>query len=185
MKPLPIDFAPRSLRRTLAQQASLAGLLTCAGIGLGLLATLGAGLAAYQLAQERATLSALALREQARQRRSAPPVAPPPAMALPAAQAAAINRIILQLNLPWRDVQLAVARATPASVALLSLEPDAGRQRLKIMAEAGSSNAMFAYLRALQQQALFASVTLTRHETNEQDANNPIRLQIEAQWVPQ
>ena len=41
------------------------------------------------------------------------------------AQAAAVNGAILQLNLPWRDLQDALAAATPASIALLALEPDA------------------------------------------------------------
>ncbi len=187
MKRLALDFAPRSLRAMLAQQTRRTGLAVLLGAVLGLGLVLSAVLGGYRLMQARESRLAQAQQDQmqqAREARSAARAAPAPQPALPAAQAAAINRAILQLNLPWRELQHAVALATPASVALLSLEPDAGKRVLRIMAEARSSDVMFEYLRALQQQALFAAVTLTRHEVNEQDANNPVRFQIEAQWVP-
>jgi hypothetical protein len=44
------------------------------------------------------------------------------------AQADAVNAAVMQLNLPWRALHDAVAAATPASIALLALEPDARKR---------------------------------------------------------
>jgi Tfp pilus assembly protein PilN len=101
------------------------------------------------------------------------------------AQAAAVNAAILQLNLPWRALHDAVKAATPPTVALLALEPDARRRTLRITAEARGSDEMLAYVDRMQRQDWFADVALTRHEINEQDPNRPIRFQLDAQWRPQ
>ena len=99
------------------------------------------------------------------------------------AQAAAVNAAILQLNLPWRDLQDALASATPPDVALLALEPDARKRVLKITAETTSSDAMVAYVAQLKQQELFGTrVQLLRHEINALDPNKPLRFQLEARW---
>jgi Tfp pilus assembly protein PilN len=106
------------------------------------------------------------------------------APALSAAEAAAVNAVVMQLNLPWRDLRTAVRDATPPSVALLALEPDARKRALRVTAEAKTSEHMIAYVERLKQQALFESVVLSRHEINEQDPNRPIRFQLDAQWRP-
>lgn len=111
-----------------------------------------------------------------------PVVAPAPKVILAPAQANAINDAIMQLNLPWRDLAEAVRDATPASVALLALDPDAKRRTLRITAEARTSDDMLAYVTQMQAVGLFSSVVLTRHEVMEQDPNRPLRFQISAQW---
>lgn len=52
---------------------------------------------------------------------------------------------------------------------------------LKISAEAESAQDMLAYLAFLNQQPLFRSVYLVKHETAASD-NAPYRFQLEAQW---
>ncbi|KAB8046963.1 hypothetical protein GCN74_28320, partial [Janthinobacterium sp. FT14W] len=109
--------------------------------------------------------------------------APAPQAPIAPAQAAAVNTAILQLNLPWRDVQDALASATPPGIALLALEPDARKRVLKITAETTGSDAMVAYIAQLKQQELFgARVQLLRHEINALDPNKPLRFQLEAHW---
>jgi hypothetical protein len=76
----------------------------------------------------------------------------------------------------------AVQAATPATIALLALEPDARKSSVRITAEAKNSDDMIAYVEALQRVEWFTTVLLARHEINEQDANRPIRFQIDAQW---
>ena len=99
------------------------------------------------------------------------------------AQAAAVNAAILQLNLPWRDLQDALASATPPAIALRALDPDARKRVLKITAETTGSDAMVAYVAQLKQQELFGTrVQLLRHEINELDPNRPLRFQLEARW---
>ena len=177
MKPLRIDFAPPSLRRTLFQLHPA----LLAGAALGLMLCLSAAVAGYQLlSAQRAHAQQL---RHAAQRQASRATAPAPAIPIPAAQAGAVNAAAMQLNLPWRDLQDAVAAATPATVALLALEPDAGKRVLKLSAEAKSSDAMFAYIQELKEQPFFSNVALTRHEIQVQDANQPIRFQLEAQWV--
>lgn len=182
MTPLRIDFAAPSARRTLflLQPAALA----CAV--LGVLLCLGAAVAGYRLVgAERAHAAQLRQAEE-RQARRVTRIAPAaPAVLVSPAQAAAVNGAVMRLNLPWRELQDAIATATPRGVALLALEPDARKRLLKITAEARTSDAMISYLHALRQQELFSSVLLTRHEINDQDANQPIRFQVDAQWAAQ
>jgi hypothetical protein len=178
MKKVSIDFAPRSLRRTLS-------CITPAALGFAVLALglcLSVGYGAWHYLQESRAYEAQLVAARARIRA---PVPVPVAMRRPAmseSQAAAVNAAIMQLNLPWRALNAAVLGATPATVALLSLEPDARKRTLRITAEARGSDDMIGYVEQLQRQDWFASVSLTRHEVNEQDPNRPIRFQIEAQW---
>jgi hypothetical protein len=149
---------------------------------LGMLLCAQAGYAGYQLAGQRAARDAyerhLQERRAARLQVRAAPVIP-----IPEPQAAAINAAVLQLNLPWRELQEAVAAATPPAVAMLSMEPDARKSIVKLSAEVKNSEDMIAYIEALKQQEFFSNVVLTRHETMELDPNRPIRFQVEAAWV--
>jgi Tfp pilus assembly protein PilN len=120
--------------------------------------------------------------------RARAPVVLPAAMRqppVPQAQADAVNAAILQLNLPWRALRDALQAATPPSVALLALEPDARKHTLRITAEVRGSDEMIGYVEQLQHQDWFVSVTLARHEINDQDPNHPIRFQVDAQWREQ
>lgn len=183
MKRIRIDFAEPGLRRTLFHTPRLAWVLLGAGIALCVPAAL---LASQYLAEERAFEAELAARR--------PAAASPSPLALQAAaraprvspaQAGAVNAAIMQLNLPWRDLHDAVAAATPPTVALLALEPDAKRRVLRITAEARGSDDMLAYIERMGRLDWFEGVALTRHEINEQDPNRPIRFQFDAQWRPQ
>lgn len=181
MKRLRIDFAPPGLQRTLHRTSALAWVLaTCA-----LLLCLGAGLLGMRLLAQQnndaatlATLATLGARANVAQKVAvAAPVAP-----ISELQAGAVNTAIMQLNLPWRALHDAIGAATPASIAMLALEPDARRRSIKITAEAKSADDMIAYVEALKEQEFFTGVALTRHEINELDPVKPIRFQLEAEW---
>ncbi|MEX5747331.1 PilN domain-containing protein [Massilia sp. X63] len=179
MKRTHIDFAPRTLRRTLFRvPPRFAGfVLATAGLCFVLLAQL----LGYQ--EERAQLAALQAAIAMRANAMRPlPVAAQPAFTVPEAQAQAVNDAVMQLNLPWRDLVEAVSAATPSNVALLALEPDARRRSLRITAEARNSDDMLAYVARMQEQGWFASVALVRHEIAEQEPNRPLRFQLSAQW---
>ena len=179
MKQLHIDFSSPSLQRTLHRT----GALSWAMVAVALLLCAAAGWTGWRLLQQQqadqATLAAARLR-------AAVPAPAPVGKATPPVtevQASAVNAAILQLNLPWRALHDAIADATPAEIAMLALEPDARKRSMKITAEAKSSDAMIGYVEELKKQELFGSVSLTRHEVNEQDPARPIRFQIEAEWV--
>jgi Tfp pilus assembly protein PilN len=179
MKRTAIDFAPRSLRRTLFRTPgrSAALLFNLVVLGGVVLSQFGR----YQ--DEREQLDALNAALAARSSAARPvAVAAPAGLAVPEAQAQAVNDAVMQLNLPWRDLHEAVRAATPANVALLALEPDAKRRTLRITAETRNSDDMLAYVADMQAQGWFGAVTLVRHEIAEEDPNRPLRFQVSAQW---
>ena len=177
MTRLHIDFAPPSLRRTWFR---LHPALLAAGL-CGLALCLGAAAAAWQVAQQREERGQLIeLRARAAARLVLPAAAPK--AAIPLLQAAAVNAAIVQLNVPWSGLQDAVEAATPATVALLALEPDAKKRLLQISAEVKTAQDMVTYIEQLKQQELFTSVILNHHETNLLDPNRPLRFQLQAQW---
>jgi Tfp pilus assembly protein PilN len=177
MRKVRIDFAPPSLARSLLRTPRPAWAIVWA---LGFTAL---SLAFAHAGLERRQREIALLQAQSQVRTQAPPAAAvavrPP---VPEAQAAAVNAAVLQLNLPWRALHDAVQAGTPASIALLALEPDARRNTVRITAEAKRSDDMIAYVEALQKVEWFSAVTLARHEINEQDPNRPIRFQLDAQW---
>lgn len=179
MTRLDIDFAPPGWRRSLHRVPAWAW---CAGV-LGAALAVTAVWAGSAALQRQHASEARWLRAQQRVAQATQGAVPVAQAAIVPAQAAAVNAAILQLNLPWRDVQDALASATPPAVALLALEPDARKHILKITAETTGSDAMVAYVAQLKQQELFdGRVQLLRHEINALDPNRPLRFQLEARW---
>ncbi|QYF93999.1 hypothetical protein KY495_01810 [Massilia sp. PAMC28688] len=178
MKAMPIDFSPPSLARILYRTRRRDWVL----LSVALLLALAAAWLGWRLWEQQQLDAAQqhAALERASVRVTAPVVVAPVAISEP--RAAAVNAAVMQLNLPWRALHDAIGAATPATIAMLALEPDARRRSIKITAEAKSSDTMIAYVEALKEQETFSAVTLTRHEINEQDPNRPIRFQIEAEW---
>lgn len=174
-----IDFAPPGIRRTLHRTPPRLIYLVPVVLALWIPAVLMGQHYLEQKQELQALQAALAAR------RAPPPVVvsgAAPAVTLAPAAASAVNAAVLQLNLPWSDLAAALAESTPASIALLALEPDAKRRTVRISAEAKSSDEMLAYLARLQANGWFRSVVLVRHEVMEQDPNRPLRFQISAGW---
>jgi len=179
MTRLDIDFAPPNWRRSLHRVPAWAWFT--GALGVALIAT--AVWAGSDALQRQKASEARWLGAQQRVAQAAQGPAPVAQVPIAPAQAAAVNAAILQLNLPWRDLQDALASATPPAIALLALEPDARKRVLKITAETTGSDAMVAYIAQLKQQELFGSrVQLLRHEINALDPNKPLRFQLEARW---
>jgi Tfp pilus assembly protein PilN len=181
MRKVRIDFAPPSLRRTLyrAPRGTWSLLLAV----LVLAGPLASSIAQYRgLQRAEAQRAMLAQAQAARTRKAVQAPVAAPVRAVPPAQAGAVNAAVQQLNLPWRGLHDAVQAATPATIALLALEPDAKKSSVRITAEAKSSDDMIAYVGQLQRIEWFSTVLLARHEINEQDKNRPIRFQVDAQW---
>lgn len=174
-----IDFAPASVRRTLFHAHPTVLALLALGAALCVTAGLGGARLFEQQQEHAARLRHLQERVAAMSARPAPVAR----VEIPAAQAAAVNSAILQLNLPWRELQDAVQGATPPTIALVALEPDARKQVLKITAEAQSSDAMVDYVAALKQQETFSAVALSRHEIQQAAPNRPLRFELEATWL--
>jgi Tfp pilus assembly protein PilN len=181
MKAMRIDFAQAGWRAMLHRVHP--GVLV--GAAAGVLLCAAAAVLTMQAMQQRAEREERLRLQQQKQAAALRAPARLPETAIPEAQAAAVNAAILQLNLPWRDLQDAVASATPQGIALLALDPEPRKRLLKITAEARSSDEMVAYIEQLKQQEFFVGAALVRHEINEQDPNRPLRFQVEAQWRAQ
>ncbi|MFC5550652.1 PilN domain-containing protein [Massilia aerilata] len=182
MKKVNIDFAPPSLARSILRTPRHSWVVLWI-VFVVAMAQSGAHAGLRREQGEVALLRAQAqaqVRTQAQARAAPAPVRAP----VPEAQANAVNAAVLQLNLPWRALHDAVQAGTPASIALLALEPDARRSTVRITAEAKSSDDMIAYVEQLQKGDWFSAVSLARHEINEQDPNRPIRFQLDARWRP-
>lgn len=155
-----------------ARAAAVAALLAA-------MATLAAvGWHAVVLQQQRSALEAQvqARLAQTQSRQIKPTAGPPP---LSAAQVDAWNSVIRQINAPWPAIFDLLEERTPRDIALLSVEPEVRRGVLRITAEARTLEALLDYAHVLRGSALVADVTLVRHETNEQDAQQPVRLSLD------
>jgi Tfp pilus assembly protein PilN len=90
-----------------------------------------------------------------------------------------LNTVIRQLNTPWQDLFDQLEKTTPADIALISIEPDAKRATIRFVAEAKRLETLLAYASDLQQQGVLGRLTYSKHETNDQDSNKPVRLSFE------
>ncbi|HXA46702.1 MAG TPA: PilN domain-containing protein [Burkholderiaceae bacterium] len=178
MKTIHIDFAPNTLSRTLYQTRPLAWLCIVGALIAGIGTALHAHTKLDAIAVQDAALRRAQITLDQHQRQQ--PVIK--AVAITDDQAAAVNTAIAQLNIPWRDVFNAIEAATPKTIALVSLQPDAKRGLVTVVAEAKSSDDMIAYIEQLKKQSFLTGVWLSKHEINEQDPNKPLRFQLDVQW---
>lgn len=177
MKQIHIDFAPDTVKRSVLRTKPVSWLLAA----IGLILCLSASVKFVLLAQQH-TRSANEERIQEIRAEGIKQQSVQSLKSISSNQKNAINNAIAQLNLPWRDLLDALEAATPANVALLTIEPESRTQIVKGMAESKTSSGMIAYIELLKKQEFFKTVVLTKHEINEQDANKPYRFQFEAQW---
>lgn len=91
----------------------------------------------------------------------------------------ALNGVIQQLNIPWHDIFEQLESSIPPDVALLSIEPDGQRGQIRLQAEAKSLDSLLRYASTLQHNGIFGRLNYSKHETNDQDPNRPVRLSFE------
>jgi hypothetical protein len=92
------------------------------------------------------------------------------------------REILFQLSMPWNELFASVEAVDAKDVALLSIESDIDKQRVKISAEAKDLDAMLDYLRALEGRPIFADVFLQSHQIQQQDPQRPVRFLLTATW---
>jgi hypothetical protein len=180
VKAIRVDFAPRSVRQFVAAMSPAHWLL--AGLGLALL--LYGALALRNLAQQqtRQQVQLEAAREQAQRSARQTRRADTAKSAISEEQASAVNAAIEKINLPWSSLLNAVEHATPASVAVLELTPDAQKHVLKGAAETATVEKMLAYITQLKAEPFFDKVYLTRHEVNPDSPVRALHFEFSAEW---
>ena len=167
---------PRAVRLDFVapvHEAPLAGAALCMA---GLAAVLALGLAFDRKLGERNRLDA-ALGATAQPRRSAPT----PESLKSAAEAAAIDR---ELSIRWTRLlaELEAASHDSAAVSLLHVEPDSGKQLVRITAEVRNLPDAIAYLRRLQKSPVLRYPMLESHERRKDDPEHPLRITLSAEW---
>lgn len=155
------------------------------GIAL-LLAALAAAVAsgghylnlADQLAAEQASLREAASAARKKPVAVAAAGSDPKALAMELKNA---NEILMQLSLPWGDLFASAEAGTP-DVALLGIESETGKRRVKISGEAKNLESILDYLRYLESRPVLGDVYLQSHELQKQDSQQPMRFVVTAQW---
>lgn len=178
MRKLAIDFAPTSALQQVARAGWIETWLALLAVlcALALWWLLGSSTeqsAAWQAQLDRVNQVSAPAAHQSSEAQQPP---------LDTAQVQLVNAAIRQLNLPWAEVLSALEQSTPRGIALLTIEPDAARQELKLSAEAANLEAMLDYVTRLKQQRFFTSVDLQTHQIDEQDPQQAVRFELEARW---
>lgn len=93
------------------------------------------------------------------------------------------REILSQLGMPWNDLFTSVEGVEAPDVALLRIESDVDKQRVKISAEAKDLGAMLGYLRNLERRPNFLDVYLQSHQIQQQDPQRPVRFVLTATWL--
>jgi Tfp pilus assembly protein PilN len=92
------------------------------------------------------------------------------------------GEILLQLTLPWGELFASTESAGTPNVALLSIESDTDKRRVKITGEAKNLESILDYLRYLEARPELADVYLQSHELQKQDSEQPVRFVLNAEW---
>lgn len=111
------------------------------------------------------------------------PAQPPPDAAALQQQIHQANEILQQLALPWNALFQTLESTREKDIALLSIQPDAAKHRVRISGEAKSLEILLAYIARLEQGRVLDHVYLTSHEVRTQDAQQPVRFTLVANWV--
>jgi hypothetical protein len=167
-RPVRLDFvAP-------VHRSPLAGAALCA---VGLAAALALGLAFHSKLGERSELEAA--RGATPQPRHRPPT---PESLKSAADATVVER---ELGIPWTRLLAeleAASHDSAATVSLLEVEPDPGKQLVRITAEVRALNDALAYLKRLQKSPVLRHPMLESHERRKDDPERPLRIKVSAEW---
>jgi Tfp pilus assembly protein PilN len=93
--------------------------------------------------------------------------------------------IARELGTPWTavlsDLEVA-AQDTKGQVAVLSVEPDHDKHRVRISGESRDLSVTLAYLRRLQQSNSLRFPMLDSHEVVASDNDHPVRFAMTADW---
>ena len=167
-RPIRLDFvAP-------VHQAPLAGAALCA---VGLAAALALGLAFDRKLAERSRLdAALSATPQPRH------AAQTPESLKSAAEARTVEH---ELGIPWTRLLAeleAASHDSAAHVSLLHVEPDPGKQLVRITAEVRTLPDALAWLKRLQKSAVLRHPMLESHERRKDDPQHPLRIKLSAEW---
>jgi len=93
--------------------------------------------------------------------------------------------VVAMLGAPWSLLLQELESAShdeAGSVAVLAVEPDREKGRIRITAEARDLNMALAYVERLQKSHALKFPMLDSHEVRVEDRDQPVRFQLSAEW---
>ena len=91
--------------------------------------------------------------------------------------------LLIRLQLPWNQLFKTIESAHKSEVALLSIESDNDKRRVKLSGEAKNLDALVSYLSFLEERPALADVYLESHEIQMKDPQRPVRFVLSARWL--
>ncbi|MDZ7596073.1 MAG: PilN domain-containing protein [Thiobacillus sp.] len=153
------------------------------GIVLALAGVAALGWSMSNLLAARATEAGLALQIAALEQ-SRPRAAVKSASATDQVAKTTQTRIAAQLAYSWQPAFDALATARSNKVALVSLDAIQAKSQIKLVAEARQLADAVAFIDVLQQQPGIRRAALTQHEEQADDAQKPVRFNIQVELEP-
>jgi len=167
---LELDFAGRKLRGGIA------------GIALAVVGVVGLAVAIGQQRALDAQRAGLELRHDALARSQHTGPSLESIKGLSAQQA---EKTVGVLATPWSQLLMQLETASADShgdIALLSIEPDHAKHRVRVTAEARSLHLALAYVQRLRKSDALRYPMLEAHELKKDDPHHPVRFQLSADW---
>jgi hypothetical protein len=95
------------------------------------------------------------------------------------------DRTVRELGTPWSLLLAELENASGDSggnIAVLAVEPDHARHRVRVTAEARNLEFALAYVQRLRKASALRYPMLDSHELRADDKDHPVRFQISADW---
>ncbi|MBS0388321.1 MAG: hypothetical protein JSR15_07550 [Proteobacteria bacterium] len=95
------------------------------------------------------------------------------------------EKTVRELGTPWSQLLAELESASSdetGNIALLSIEPDHAKHRVRVTAEARTLELAIAYVQRLRKTEVLHYPMLENHELRADDKDHPVRFQIEADW---
>ncbi|MGB8328463.1 MAG: hypothetical protein WCE48_12920 [Steroidobacteraceae bacterium] len=95
------------------------------------------------------------------------------------------EKTVRELGTPWSKLLAELETAsgdTTDSIAVLAIEPDHAKHRIRVTAEARTLELAVAYVQRLRRTQTLHYPMLENHEVRADDKDHPVRFQISADW---
>jgi hypothetical protein len=95
------------------------------------------------------------------------------------------EKTVRELGTPWSQLLAELEKAsgdTTGSIALLAVEPDHAKHRVRVTAEARTLELAIAYVQRLRKAPVLRYPMLDNHELRIDDKDRPVRFQVSADW---
>ncbi|MGH8253875.1 MAG: hypothetical protein ACRES2_07520 [Steroidobacteraceae bacterium] len=95
------------------------------------------------------------------------------------------EKTVRELGTPWSQLLAELESASgdeAGNVAVLAIEPDHAKHRVRVTAEARTLELAIAYVQRLRKTSALRYPMLESHELRADDKDHPVRFQIAADW---